>query len=66
MTPSQQDIQFKIIQQFDVEYAQTKVTQYESQRTGMQVVVVDGKGPMLYGYFALATEVYDDSGARKY
>lgn len=29
----------------------------------MRVVVVDQKGPKVYGYFALATEIHDDSGA---
>lgn len=56
---------FKIIQSFEADYAPAKFTQYESMRTGMRVVVVDRKGPKLMGYFALATEIYDDSGARK-
>ena len=29
----------------------------------MNVVVVDQKGPKVLGYFALATEIHDDSGA---
>ena len=29
----------------------------------MQVVVIDRKGPKVNGYFALATEIFDDSGA---
>lgn len=29
----------------------------------MEVVVVDRKGPKVNGYFALATEIFDDSGA---
>ena len=29
----------------------------------MQVIVVDQKGPKVLGYFALATEIHDDSGA---
>ncbi|MPW73165.1 hypothetical protein CPI04_07100, partial [Moraxella catarrhalis] len=40
-------------------------TQYESQRTGLRVTVVDRKGPKVYGYFAVATEIHDDSGSRK-
>ncbi|PSN60396.1 zinc metalloprotease-like protein [Corynespora cassiicola Philippines] len=54
---------FKKIQNFRADYAETEFTQYESQRTGMRVVVVDRKGPKVYGYFALATEIHDDSGA---
>ncbi|KAF2198253.1 zinc metalloprotease-like protein [Delitschia confertaspora ATCC 74209] len=54
---------FKKIQNFKADYTLAEFTQYESQRTGMRVVVVDRKGPKVYGYFALATEIHDDSGA---
>lgn len=54
---------FKTIQQFEADYAPAKFSQYESTRTGMRVVVVDRKGPKVNGYFALATEIHDDSGA---
>jgi hypothetical protein len=57
---------FKKVQQFKADYTEAEFTQYESQRTGMSVVVVDRKGPKIYGYFALATEIHDDSGAREY
>jgi len=56
---------FRTIQKFKAEYAPAEFTQYESARTGMRVVVVDRKGPKVSGYFALATEIHDDSGARK-
>ncbi len=54
---------FKEIQRFDTEYAPTTLTQYESLRTGMRIVVVDRAGPKVNGYFSLATEIHDDSGA---
>lgn len=54
---------FKKVQRFTADYTEAQVTQYESQRTGMRVVVVDRKGPKVYGYFAVATEITDDSGA---
>ena len=54
---------FTTIQQFKAEYAPATFSQYESTRTGMRVVVVDQQGPKVYGYFALATEILDDSGA---
>lgn len=54
---------FKTIQTLHLDYAPVQVTQYESARTGMRVVVVDQKGPKVNGYFALATEIHDDSGA---
>lgn len=54
---------FKKIQEFKTEYSATNLTQYESTRTGMRVVVVDGEGPRVDGFFTLATEIHDDSGA---
>lgn len=56
---------FKTIQTFKSDYAPVEFSQYESERTGLRVVVVDQKGPKVHGYFALATEIHDDSGARK-
>lgn len=60
-----QSSHFKKIQSFEADYADAKFTQYESQRTGLRVTVVDRKGPKVYGYFAVATEIHDDSGSRK-
>ncbi|KAH7131940.1 zinc metalloprotease-like protein [Dendryphion nanum] len=54
---------FKKIQNFKADYTEAEFTQYESQRTGLRVTVVDRKGPKIYGYFAVATEIHDDSGA---
>jgi Zn-dependent M16 (insulinase) family peptidase len=54
---------FRKIQSFDTDYAPSTITQYESERSGMQVIVADRKGPKVYGYFTLATEIFDDSGA---
>ena len=54
---------FRRIQSFTPEYSPCKITQYESERTGMRIVVVDQEGPKLYGFFVLATEIQDDSGA---
>ncbi|KAI9739538.1 MAG: hypothetical protein M1834_006254 [Cirrosporium novae-zelandiae] len=54
---------FRTIQTFKVEYSPSSFIQYESTRTGMRVVVVEQKGPNVYGRFALATEIHDDSGA---
>ncbi|KAF1954012.1 zinc metalloprotease-like protein [Byssothecium circinans] len=59
----EQKSRFKQIQKFKADYVDTEVTQYESQRTGMRVVVVDRKGPLIQGYFAVATEIHDDSGS---
>ncbi|KAH6643251.1 zinc metalloprotease [Truncatella angustata] len=54
---------FRKVQSFDADYAPTSITQYESERSGVQVIVVDRKGPKVNGYFTLATEIFDDSGA---
>jgi Zn-dependent M16 (insulinase) family peptidase len=57
------DAHFRVVQQFTPDYSPNRFTQYESERTGMRVVVVDQEGPKLYGFFVLATEINDDSGA---
>ena len=54
---------FRKLQSFQTDYAPTVITQYESERSGMQVIVADRKGPKVNGYFTLATEIFDDSGA---
>ena len=54
---------FKKTTQFKADYAPSVITKYESQRTGMSAVVVDREGPMVFGYFTLATEILDDSGS---
>ncbi|KAK0728025.1 Metalloenzyme, LuxS/M16 peptidase-like protein [Lasiosphaeria miniovina] len=63
MTSSAQKPRFRKIQSFRTDYAPTDITQYESERSGMRVVVADRKGPKINGYFTLATEIFDDSGA---
>ncbi|KAL8843609.1 MAG: hypothetical protein Q9170_000113 [Blastenia crenularia] len=57
------DSSFKILQKFSPDYAPCTITKYESERTGMSVVVVDREGPKVNGFFTLATEILDDSGA---
>jgi Zn-dependent M16 (insulinase) family peptidase len=54
---------FRKIQSFQTDYAPATITQYESERSGMQVVVANRSGPKINGYFTLATEIFDDSGA---
>ena len=60
---SREKSHFRVVQTFRPEYSPSQITQYESQRTGMRVIVVDQEGPKLYGFFVLATEIHDDSGA---
>jgi Zn-dependent M16 (insulinase) family peptidase len=54
---------FRILQKFKPDYSASEFTHYVSGRTGMRVVVIDQKGPKVAGYFVLATEIHDDSGA---
>lgn len=65
MTRPDMESHFKTIQSFKIDYGTSIITQYESERTGMRIVAIDQEGPKVSGYFALATEIHDDSGARK-
>jgi hypothetical protein len=56
---------FRTLQKFKTDYSPCTITQYESERTGMRAIVADRKGPKVRGFFALATEIHDDSGARE-
>lgn len=63
MVPIRASPRFRQLQKIEPDYCPSKITQYESERTGMRVVVVDQEGPKLHGFFVLATEIHDDSGA---
>ncbi|KAI1614174.1 Metalloenzyme, LuxS/M16 peptidase-like protein [Exophiala viscosa] len=63
MVASRANPRFRRLQKISPDYSPSTITQYESERTGMRVVVVDQEGPKLHGYFVLATEIHDDSGA---
>ena len=54
---------FRTLRKFSPDYAPCTITKYESRITGMSVVVVDREGPKVNGFFTLATEIHDDSGA---
>lgn len=38
------------------------VVKYKSQRTGLTVTIAQVEGPIVNGYFCLATEAHDDDG----
>jgi Zn-dependent M16 (insulinase) family peptidase len=63
MPDSAKKTHFRTIQKFKTDYAPATISQYVSERTGMHCVVVDQKGPKIQGYFALATEIFDNSGS---
>lgn len=54
---------FRLLQKFQPDYSASVFTEYESQRTGMRVITINKKGPLVSGYFVLATEIHDDSGS---
>ncbi|RMD44328.1 hypothetical protein DV735_g857, partial [Chaetothyriales sp. CBS 134920] len=54
---------FRKISQFKPDYSPSEITEYQSERTGIRVVVVNHEGPKLFAFFVLATEIHDDSGA---
>jgi Zn-dependent M16 (insulinase) family peptidase len=47
---------------FKVDYAPAVVKKWRSTRTGLQVTLVDQASPIVNGYFAVATEILNDSG----
>ncbi|KAF9111927.1 hypothetical protein BGX27_004236 [Mortierella sp. AM989] len=51
---------FKVVQEVDVNGK--KITKFRSTQTGLSVVHVDNEGPIVNGYFTLATESFDDDG----
>ncbi|KAF8984236.1 hypothetical protein BGZ46_008536 [Entomortierella lignicola] len=51
---------FKVVQEVDVNGH--KITKFRSTQTGLSVVHVDNEGPIVNGYFTLATESFDDDG----
>ncbi|KAG6004384.1 hypothetical protein E4U21_001104 [Claviceps maximensis] len=63
MPPTTRQSHFRKVQSFPTDYAPCTITQYVSERSGMQVIVADRQGPKINGYFTLATEILDDSGA---
>lgn len=47
---------------FEVSYAPARISKWKSARTGLQLTYIDQPSPVVNGYFALATEIEDDSG----
>lgn len=47
---------------FDVEYAPAHISKWRSLRTGLQLTYINQPSPVVNGYFAVATEIDNDSG----
>lgn len=48
---------------FDVEYAPARICKWRSSRTGLQLTYINQPSPIVNGYFAVATEIENDSGS---
>ncbi|ODV85682.1 hypothetical protein CANARDRAFT_7060 [[Candida] arabinofermentans NRRL YB-2248] len=53
---------FKVQSKFKVDYAAANVKKWRSSRTGLQLTLIDQESPIVEGYFAVATEILNDSG----
>jgi len=53
---------FELLTSFDVDYAPSSIKKWRSKRTGLQAVLIGKESPIVNGFFAVATEVEDDSG----
>ncbi|RHZ59365.1 hypothetical protein Glove_364g20 [Diversispora epigaea] len=53
---------FKIIRNIKTEFGGIEVTKLKSIKTGLSVVFINIEAPIVNGYFALATEAFDDYG----
>lgn len=47
---------------FKVDYAPATIKKWKSTRTGLQVTLIDQASPIVNGYFAVATEIMNDTG----
>lgn len=52
---------FKLIAQAQINES-TYVNKYRDEETGLTVVLADVEGPLMNGYFSVATEAHDDDG----
>ncbi|QOU20972.1 hypothetical protein BRETT_000688 [Brettanomyces bruxellensis] len=53
---------FKLESNFKLDYAPCSVKKWRSSRTGLELTLISQKSPIVNGYFAVGTEILDDSG----
>ena len=53
---------FKLLQSFPIKYAPVEVAKWRSEKTGLTVVVGSHAAPVTNGHFAIASEIFDDTG----
>lgn len=55
--------QLELLASISPTYTASTIKCWKSSRTGLQVVHIDHASPMVHGYFAVASEIDNDSGA---
>ncbi|WWC71010.1 uncharacterized protein I206_104963 [Kwoniella pini CBS 10737] len=53
---------FKLLQSFPLKYAPITLSKWRSEKTGLTVVLGSHQAPITNGYFAIASEIFDDTG----
>ncbi|KAJ6519911.1 Metalloenzyme, LuxS/M16 peptidase-like protein [Mycena sanguinolenta] len=53
---------FDLVKSFKLGFTDVHVSKWRSRVTGLSVVHLDYEAPIVNGYFAVATEIFDDSG----
>lgn len=53
---------FDLVKKVKLGFTDVEVSKWRSRVTGLSVVHVDYEAPIVNGYFAVATEIFDDSG----
>ena len=48
---------------FEVDYSPTEITKWRSSRTGLQLTYINQPSPIVNGYFAVATEIDNNTGS---
>ncbi|CAH7682774.1 Metalloenzyme, LuxS/M16 peptidase-like protein [Phakopsora pachyrhizi] len=52
----------RVIEPFSLDSASVQVAKWKSRKTGLSLVWADVEGPLVNGYFTVATEIFNDSG----
>lgn len=53
----------KLVQDINITYSPTRVLVWNSERTGLQAVLIQQAGTLVNGHFSVASEIHNDSGA---
>ncbi|KAG8906618.1 hypothetical protein FRB99_006488 [Tulasnella sp. 403] len=53
---------FDLLKRVQLDHVDIRLEKWRSRKTGLSVVHLDHESPLVDGYFALRTEIFDDSG----